>query len=144
MHKNYKQTRSVTDYRDFFRLRQLSKRLTQECYTCTEAATSSNIKKLWSFVNHKRKNKYFSSLLKYLDRPSCSGKEIANMFADYFSTVYSHNIVNVSTHKLSSCDTHISYLEIRIFDIFTKLSSLDANKGLGSDGVPNLFKKMQL
>ena len=145
MHKKYKQTRSVTDYREFSRLRQLSKRLTQECYTqyvhCTEAAISSNIKKFWSFVNHKRKNSSFPSSLKYLDRTGCSGEEIANMFADYFSTVYSHHIVNVSTHKLSSSDTHIPHLDIRISDIFTKLSSLDANKGPGPDGVPTLFKQ---
>ena len=145
MHKKYKQTRSVTDYREFSRLRQLSKRLTQECYTqyvhCTEAAISSNIKKFWSFVNHKRKNSSFPSSLKYLDRTGCSGEEIANMFADYFSTVYSHHIVNVSTHKLSSSDTHIPHLDIRISDIFTKLSSLDANKGPGPDGVPTLFYK---
>ena len=63
------------------------------------------------------------------------------MFADYFSTVYSHHIVNVSTHKLSSSDTHIPHLDIRISDIFTKLSSLDANKGPGPDGVPTWLKE---
>ena len=66
------------------------------------------------------------------------------MFADYLSAVYSHYIVNISIDKLSSSNTHFPYLDIRISDIFTKLSSLDANKGPGPDGLPTLLKKMQL
>ena len=61
------------------------------------------------------------------------------MFAYYFSMVYSHHIF--STNKLSLSDTHIPQLDIIISDIFTKLSSLDANKCPGPDGVPTLFLK---
>ena len=63
------------------------------------------------------------------------------MFADYLSAVYSHYIVNISIDKLSSSDTHIPHFDIRISNIFIKLSSLEVNKGRVPDGVPSLFLK---
>ena len=87
-HKKYKNTHSVDDYQEFSRLRLLCKSLTQECYNqyvyCTELAINLNIKKCWSFVNNKRKNSSFPNELKYLNKSSCSGEDIADMFAEYF------------------------------------------------------------
>ena len=63
------------------------------------------------------------------------------MFAEYFSTVYSNNYLNIPTHEFSTSTVHIPNHHILISDIFTKISNLDINKGPGPDGVPPIFLK---
>ena len=144
-HKRYKSSRSMEDYREFSRLRALCGRLTRECYTgyvhTTEQSLFSNLKKFWSFVNSKRKCNEYPNEFTYENRKSCSGQEIVNMFADYFATVYSTDSYDASPCEVSTTNIFIPEYRIPISAIYTKLSSLDINKGPGPDGIPPILLK---
>lgn len=144
-HKRYKTTHSQVDYREFSRLRGLCRELTRNCYNAyivtTEQSIFSNLKQFWSFVNNKRNNNHYPSEFTYENRKSCTGQDIANMFADYFATVYSKNTRNTFSDEISINNLYISNHNILISQIYTKLSSLDINKGPGPDGLPAIFLK---
>jgi Reverse transcriptase (RNA-dependent DNA polymerase) len=139
-HKHYKTTCRVEDYNEFSRLRSSCKILEKNCYQnfihSTEYSVRSNIKAFWNFVNSKRCGSGLPGVMHFDDRTGKSGPEIANMFSDYFSSVYSSEQANISTSDDLFNVSTISNCNISISDIYTKLKQLDIRKGPGPDGIP--------
>ena len=75
------------------------------------------------------------------DIRSTAGDDIVNLFAEYFSKMYSDRDYAVQD-TLASGDANLSKFEISISSIYEKLSTLDINKGPGPDGLPPLLLKL--
>lgn len=102
----------------------------------------SNPKLFWNFVNSKRISKETPSEFHYDGNSTTSGIEIANMFADYFSKVYSNKqCPNFNNNNLYPPNRNITNYYITISDVYLHLNSLDINKGPGPDGIPPAFLK---
>lgn len=94
----------------------------------------------WNFVNAKRSTTNLLNELFY-NRKNNSGPDIADMFAEFFSSIYSYTSNNIYSDYLSYGNLNVSSCTIRISETFQKLSSLDVNKGPGRDGIPPVFFK---
>lgn len=126
-------------------------RLAIDCYNKYISYSENNIlqnpKYFWTYVKAKRGGT--SSYPLYMTNGSVTasdGKQICEMFASYFASVY----INNSTHN-SDCRDSLEYMEknsqftmLPIIDsetLLRKLKSLDENKGAGPDGIPPMFIK---
>lgn len=143
-HKSYKNSKSAHDYEVFSNLRSQCAVLSRECYRNfvqnTENNLSTNSKPFWNFCNSKRITPELPNLLTLDNQTVNMGPDAANLFADYFSSVYStcniqyneelsFNHLNVCNHTISICD------------IYMELISLNPHKGPGPDNVHPLFLK---
>jgi len=141
-HLKYKCFKTLENYKTFSELRSKCKNLVRETYNNyilqVENSLPNNLKNFWNFVNVKRKSNELPNLMIYNGESSHDGGKIANMFADYFSSVYVSSKVTASKfnykHIVEICD-----LTIDIADIFSELSTLNINKGPGPDGIPNVL-----
>lgn len=144
-HKMYKITRSHEDYINFANLRATCKRLTVICYNdyvhSTEHSIHNNLKSFWNFVNSQRKAGSIPNELSYNNSTSSSGPEKANLFAEFFSSVYSKKSNVIPDNLLSTNIFNISNCTISISEIYSKLNSLDIYKGPGPDGIPPILLK---
>ena len=144
-HKKYIQTRSLVDYNKFSLLRAQCKHLKKQCYqdyvALTESSLSESVKNFWRFVDGKKGKCNVPAVMHYNNISSCSGMEIVNLFAEYFSATYSDGNCFLQDVNLPGGDINLSQYSIPILAIYEKLSKLDINKGPGPDGLsPYLIK----
>lgn len=144
-HKKYMNSGSYVDYNNFSMIRANCKILKSQCYqgyiALTESSLRVNIRNFWKFVNIKKKNFDIPSEMYYNDIKGSSGGEIVNLFAEYFSQMYTHETVDIFNNIDSIGDLNLSRCNISISDIYEKLSALDINKGPGPDGLPPYLLK---
>ena len=95
----------------------------------------------WKFVNGRKGKSCIPAVMHFGDIRSTTGEDIVNLFAEYFSKMYSDRDYAVQD-TLASGDANLSKFEISISSIYEKLSTLDINKGPGPDGLPPLLLKL--
>ena len=107
-----------------------------------ESAVSDNVSSFWKFINTKRGSHGIPGMVHLDSRSASSQVDVANLFADFFGSVYTPRsgvvpALNPEWSPLS--DVNIHSVSISIGQILSKLNTLDRTKGLGLDGVPPLF-----
>lgn len=143
-HKNFKISKSAQDYQVFSDLRLQCRDLSRDCYRSFVQITEYNLcmdtKYFWNFVNSKRKAPVIPNILTLDNKTANMGPDAANLFATYFSSVYSSDNPycppEMSLNHLNLPDYSIS-----ISTIYTELSSLSPHKGPGPDGVHPILLK---
>ena len=87
-------------------------------------------------------NSYPNSM-KYLNRASCEPKDISDLFADYFKSVYKEPRTDYVRQVLPANDlrSRLFQLSFTESEVLYQLDKLNANKGAGPDEVPNIFIK---
>ncbi|KAB0794120.1 hypothetical protein PPYR_13740 [Photinus pyralis] len=145
-HRVYKMSNSLADYIAFSFLRSQCKILTDLCFRIytqsVEDSITANAKYFWRYINSNRKDKGLPSVMCLDDQKSVDGFNIANMFADFFSSVYTQNYVPVAKfHENDSVDC--AYLKISLSEVFNKINNLNCSTGPGPgpDSISALFLK---
>lgn len=101
----------------------------------------SNPKSFWGHINDKRKPNQMPSSVRYEDQVASSDKEMADLFAQYFKTVYKEHDPDdelqefIDNRQERNCHKITSSTDA----VFSVLNSLDTNKGSGFDGVSAIF-----
>lgn len=142
----WKRHKNPLDYQTFSLLRKRQKKIATLTYhnyiSHLEQAIQNNVKKIWSFVKTQRKSPSIPEHLKYGSRIAHNSKEITDLFADYFSTVFTDHTQNIASdvHEPDPLN-NIAISSITINDDITYkyLSSIDINKGPGLDSLPGIF-----
>lgn len=109
----------------------------------TESDLQSNPSRFWSYINKKKSNGAGVAEYVKLDEVVAESKEdAANLFAKYFSSVYTKDDLSAHSPPQSSSSDNWNHVTITEEDIFTKLNRLNVKKGAGPDGLPpSFFKK---
>lgn len=143
-HRNFKVSNNYQDYLVFSKLRADCKELARVAHfnfiTKVENNLISKPKQFWSYMNSLKRDTLIPGEVKYNNVSANTSNEIANLFADYFSSV----------HTLSSGDVPVFHydnnLTININTITKemiamKLKNLKVNKGAGPDHIPPALLK---
>ncbi|KAL4097682.1 hypothetical protein QTP88_022414 [Uroleucon formosanum] len=143
-HVKFKSTFNPDDYRHFSLLRAhykyLSKKLYREFVDRTELSINANPSNFWKFIKKQRFNSDIPKTLTLNGASSSNEQDAADMFAIYFKSVYSCEVVNddVSDLKILSFDLpNNAYFTVD--DVFHSLSTLSGAKNVGPDGLPGVF-----
>ncbi|KAL4126020.1 hypothetical protein QTP88_010252 [Uroleucon formosanum] len=143
-HVKFKSTFNPDDYRQFSLLRAhykyLSKKLYREFVDRTELSINANPSNFWKFIKKQRFNSDIPKTLTLNGASSSNEQDAADMFAIYFKSVYSCEVVNddVSDLKILSFDLpNNAYFTVD--DVFHSLSTLSGAKNVGPDGLPGVF-----
>lgn len=143
-HKKYKAEPSALNYSMFSNLRTQCSILSKQCYRNyvqkTENALENNVKQFWSYVNSKRRSNDIPNTLSLDNVNADMGPDAANLFAEYFSSVYS-NVEYDYAGEISPNNINVNIITISISDIYTELSLLNPNRGPGPDNIHPLFLK---
>ncbi|KAL4154603.1 hypothetical protein QTP88_000461 [Uroleucon formosanum] len=118
----------------------LSKKLYREFVDRTELSINANPSNFWKFIKKHRFNSDIPKTLTLNGASSSNEQDAADMFAIYFKSVYSCEVVNddVSDLKILSFDLpNNAYFTVD--DVFHSLSTLSGAKNVGPDGLPGVF-----
>ena len=99
-------------------------------------------KQFWNYINHKRKNNNYPTLIKLNDKKSCIDGEISNLFKEFFQSVYQKPISfdpNYFITHLTPIQDPIHNISITRKEIKTEIKKIDKNKGSGPDLIPPTF-----
>lgn len=103
-----------------------------------------NPRSFWKYINDKRSNHSLPSALFYNDRSGSNCHDIANLFSDFFQTVYTNNQnSSYPSHEINDTNTstNITSSKISKMDIFNGISGLPNKLTFGPDGVPNFLMR---
>lgn len=122
------------------------KRLKNKCLrdyeTNIESKLKVNPKCFFAYTKPLKKSNNLPPVMKYKNNMSENLKDTTNLFAQYFSSVYSNsNNTNTDFQCHNNCST---YFPISIADIESIINSLDQNKVSSPEGIPTIFYKNTL
>uniref|UniRef100_A0A2S2NJ55 Putative RNA-directed DNA polymerase n=1 Tax=Schizaphis graminum TaxID=13262 RepID=A0A2S2NJ55_SCHGA len=150
-HKKFKLCPSPGNYLEFSRLRKECKILTSKNYSENlrhiENSIQTNIKPFWKYINTLKKNvSNIPESVKFKNSSSSNIQENAQLFADFFSSVFDSDLSKSFVHNQPSGDfsnnlLNLSSWYINKSEIYEYLNSLDTNSATGPDGVPSSFLK---
>ncbi|CAK1585828.1 unnamed protein product [Parnassius mnemosyne] len=108
-----------------------------------ESDISKNPKHFWKYFKHKKKGELsLPSSMKLDNKVAKSGTEIANLFANHFSSIYTETTnIMTANFKQKSNVTQLSKLKISETDVLKIIKTLDTQKGAGPDSIPPIFVK---
>lgn len=107
-----------------------------------EADLRSNPKNFFKFVNDKRKTGGFPSTLKMGDKVANTPKDMADMFADFFSSVYSSEDCQRTANQFTPRNIiELPPLILSREGIELSLAKLSDSLNRGPDGLPACFLK---
>lgn len=147
LRRKYRKYNNPRDSLEFQILRSRCHKLFDLCLNDYKDSTESNISKnpkhFWKYFKNKKKGE--SSLpgsMKLNGTVANSGSEIANLFANHFSSIYtvSTNCIPVP-YQPNSNIPQFSKLKIFEADVLKKLKKIDPQKGAGPDSLPPIFVK---
>lgn len=147
-HSLYVKVRSNCNYTRFSQLRSECKKLSDICFTNYITSLDMRLREdprsFWKYINDKRSSHSLPSALYYGVRSASNGHDIANLFKDFFQTVYTVN--SNSSHCLpniidTNSSTNITSSVILKIDIFNEISGLPNKLTSGPDGIPNFLLK---
>lgn len=144
-HKNYIISKNDHDYFIFSQLRSSCKNLSKICYNNyirnVDNNLSNNPKLFWKFLREQRSSFELPGEMYLNEFTTSKAEEVVDLFANFFSTVYSSErcdipINTLSDHNLIVCD------DVSLVDIFDKISKIPNKLIIGPDGIPNILLKM--
>ena len=130
-HCKWKVSKLMSDYIEFKRLRSVCIRKSRECYnsyiSSVENSLFRNIKYFWSFIKKSSQSEGIPSSISWEDRLATSGKDISNLFGEYFSSVYRKPSCTNLYLDLSA-NSIITDLVISVDDIRTAINNIRFDK----------------
>jgi hypothetical protein len=150
-HKMYKKYNNPRDYDTFSMLRSRCKKLMAACYrkyreSVESSLTSNNVKPFWNYVaSRKSSSNAIPNTMQFRDRNGSGHREICELFAQYFNSVYDVSACNSDSNcqydTLTQYNNIIKSICFTESDVLNKIKLLDELKGAGPDGVPPLIIK---
>ncbi|XP_046674576.1 uncharacterized protein LOC124363371 [Homalodisca vitripennis] len=138
LHKQFKLTFDVTIYRRFAAVRSECKSLTKICFlryvNHVQEVLPSNPKIFWTYLKACNRSDTAPSVMSFEDTTSSDDVCIANMFADFFSSVFGTSRSSTHTEDSSGIDA-ISTCLLDYDDVQSALTNLDVSKGPGPDSI---------
>lgn len=103
----------------------------------------ANPKKFWTQINSHRKNNGYPDHFEYDGRNANNDNEAAQLFNEFFSTVFVHDDPNFNIDSfLNECSTNDDPIEpITVEETLKELQSIDITKGVGLDGLHPILLK---
>lgn len=129
----------------FSQKRKQFKKLKKKClydYSLTiESYVKTNPRSFFSYTKSLQKSNNLPIIMKYNDQISDNMEQTADLFANYFESVYapSSNATNFACNN--NCQ---NYIQIQKEEIINIIMSLDRNKISSPDGLPIIFYKSTL
>lgn len=146
-HKKYKKYGNPRDKVTVDILRKRYDIMLKKCYKSFKDNSAKIIqtqpKRIWSFINsHKRSSSSLPNEISLGDKIAAGGQEIADLFSEYFQSVY--NMANSTLAQTSTVNEDhsrpiMSNCLLTELDIYGALKKLDPQKGAGLDNIPNIF-----
>lgn len=93
-------------------------------------------KTFFDFVNIRKKTKKFPSMMKFGNILTSSDKEIADQFANFFSSVYVPSSISCTREPPSNPPLDLNMIQFVPLDVVEGLKNFDGNKGPGPDKIP--------
>ena len=143
-HKCYKQSNLPEDYQCFSYLRDECKQLEQQCYqnyiVKRESDLFLNPRDFWKHVRNRKPSAGYPNSMHFNDVVSESISDSVNLFADYFSTVYtSDHYAKPDYYASLPQAVDASNIFLNISDVFDQIMTLKPKTSYGPDGVPTLL-----
>ncbi|KAG7296239.1 hypothetical protein JYU34_021353 [Plutella xylostella] len=145
-HTRWKKYGNPLDYETFKLLRSREKKLERECYHAYIQFAESNIKQspkyFWRFIKSKFNSNNIPSQMIYNNKVSQDGQIIADMFNNYFQSVFEPNCISNDCGTLAddpNAPISISSIHITQEIVLKHLEHVDVSKGAGCDGIHPLF-----
>jgi hypothetical protein len=143
-HMKFKSSLNIIDYRDFSLLRAKLKYETKKCYKSyierTEKALRTKPNDFWKSVKKNRSDNHIPKKMTYNDVTSTNEQETANLFYDYFFSVYSTDRMVLDANKFDTCTFDLpNNATFSVNDVFRSLSSLNNVWSIGPDGLSGHF-----
>lgn len=98
----------------------------------------------WAYINKRKSTASVPADVSFRSRSSCSPDATANLFAEFFGSVYNENPIPVDPdyiNSLPSYNLQFPQITLNDADIRAALSKVDASKGPGPDLIPPIFVK---
>lgn len=144
-HKIYKDSLIDEDYEIFSHLRAQCKNLTNRCYREYLTKTENNIhrdpRQFWKFINDQNKVHSVPNTMSFRDKLSLSGEDSVNLFAEFFSSVYVQNNINVVPDYNFNINIDLMSCSIDLISLVEAINNLPNKLSYGPDGVPAYFLK---
>ncbi|KAL4153587.1 hypothetical protein QTP88_001420 [Uroleucon formosanum] len=133
LHKEFKVTKDPLIYNEFSRLRSLCKRESKLINLCYLQKIQSNLtsdpKSFWRYINGLKTNNCILQNMILGDKSSTDGPEVANLFKEFFSSVYSTDKLNIGEclgysknyADIYQVQPHIKFTVSEIFDAINSL-----------------------
>jgi len=144
-HAKYKSSRTLADYCSFSILRARFKFMSRECYNAyissIESSLSSYPRYFWSFIRISRSTSSIPANLVYNDSSSTNPVDAANLFSEFFSSIYTSSLSPDSLSSNIELPQFIlpSHPNFTLDDVSKSLCSLRNIKSVGSDGLQGHF-----
>lgn len=95
-----------------------------------------NPKKFFDYVNQRKKTKRFPSMMKFGNKCASNDKEISDLFANFFSSVFDPPLSGCSSEPPLSTSLDLNQITFLPLDVVKGLNEMNGNKGPGPDGIP--------
>jgi len=145
--KKYKRTGSLMCYAQYAEARYRYFKCNKDCYAAYLCRLKTRIqadpKQFYDFVNAKRKSSGFPSQLTLDDISSSSDNSAADLFADFFSSVYTNDTFESSNlcTAIPSLSTVMSPIVIDESTVFAYMKTIKHSHKGGPDGIPSVIIK---
>lgn len=109
-----------------------------------ESNLKHNPSSFWSYVKTRKSRNHLPEQMCYCGSSAANGNESADLFANFFSSVYSTNSPTLSAATRQCIRTHDVNLPLHSVteqDVKAELIKLDADKGAGTDRLPPIVLK---
>lgn len=147
-HKRYKINRTLDNYIAFSTLRKDCTRKSKECFkkytNNVENSILTNINKFWNYTNSFRKNNSnFPGTMFYGKKVAHDKNDIANLFADFFKSVYVEDNDNILSDKpqFTESSLNLHNIHVEVNDVVTFIKQLDKRSNSGPDMIPSILLK---
>lgn len=141
--KKWKATSCLNYYRQFDRLRALSKHLIStrhaEYLSRVENSLVSNPSNLWKYVNMKKGTSRIPGKLSYDGTPYSSPETIVNAFAKKFSATFPVNSSNMVPDKVFSNNFSFAMSPVSVNDLVEVMTKFKNNFTAGDDLIPSFL-----
>lgn len=144
-HQNYKDTNSEEFLIQFRNLRRQCKELSKICHNNYIRRMEHNIQTnpgmFWRHMSNLRKSSSFPNSM-FLDNEVASeGSECVNLFAKFFSSVYSNSCAFERPNITFTNSVDISSIDINLESVFNGIQQLKPKYSYGPDGIPPILLK---
>lgn len=98
-------------------------------------------KSFWRYINGKRFSNSLPSKLNYRGSSATTESEKANLFAEFFASVYTNHITNIDLNEITNGRSDIGFNKLNITNdaVFNAAYRVDTTKGAGDDKIPPIF-----
>lgn len=140
VHVKFKTSSNAHDYNEFSLLWAQFKYESKKCLRSyverIESSLICNPTDYWKFVKNKRSSCEIPKVVSYRESTSTNGREAANLFSMYFSSVFSDDHLNLGTSSLGIKSYDLpKNVNLTVENVYKELSDSHGNWSIGPDGL---------